>query len=102
MIKRIVKLTFREEAIADFIAIFEASETAIRNFEGCEQLELWRHTDSSNVFFTYSIWAAPEHLEAYRQSDFFQKTWRSTKALFAEKAEAWSVEVINSTSRNKA
>ncbi len=95
MIKRIVKLTLREDAAADFVAIFETSKAAIRSFEGCLHLELWRQCDTSAVFFTYSVWAAPEHLEAYRQSEFFRLTWSKTKALFADKAEAWSVDVVD-------
>lgn len=95
MIKRIVKLTLREDAAADFVAIFEASKAAIRSFEGCLHLELWRQSDTNAVFFTYSVWAAPEYLEAYRQSEFFRLTWSKTKALFADKAEAWSVDVVD-------
>ena len=94
MIKRIVKLTLREDAAADFIAIFETSKATIRNFEGCRDLELWRQCDTKAVFFTYSVWEQPEHLDAYRQSEFFRLTWSKTKALFAARAEAWSVEVI--------
>jgi len=94
MIKRIVKLTLREDAAADFLDIFETSKAAIRSFEGCLNLELWRQCNTSAVFFTYSVWETPEHLEAYRQSEFFQRTWGKTKALFASRAEAWSVEVI--------
>lgn len=95
MIKRIVKLTLREDAAADFLAIFESSKATILGFEGCLHLELWRQCDTSAVFFTYSVWEAPEYLEAYRQSEFFQRTWTKTKALFAGKAEAWSVEVLD-------
>lgn len=95
MIKRIVKLTLKEEGAADFLAIFEASKAMIRGFDGCLHLELWRQRDTANVFFTYSNWLAPEYLEAYRQSEFFRQTWRKTKALFAAPAEAWSVEVVD-------
>jgi|APTNR8051073442_1049403.scaffolds.fasta_scaffold02552_9 quinol monooxygenase YgiN len=95
MIKRIVKLTLREDAAADFVAIFEASKATIRSFKGCRHVELWRQCDTSAVFFTYSVWAAPEYLEAYRQSEFFRLTWSKTKALFAAKAEAWSVDVVD-------
>lgn len=96
MIKRIVKLTLREDAAADFVALFEDSKPTILGFEGCSHLELWRQRDpeAGAVFFTYSVWESPECLEAYRQSDFFRLTWSKTKALFAGKAEAWSVEVV--------
>jgi (4S)-4-hydroxy-5-phosphonooxypentane-2,3-dione isomerase len=73
MLKRIVKLTFREEAIPEFLAIFEESKSKIRAFEGCRHLELLRNR--------------------YRQSEFFKITWEKTKVLFAGKPEAWSVAV---------
>ncbi len=94
MIKRIVKLTLKDGGGVDFLAIFEASKTAIRSSEGCRHLELWRQRDAPNVFFTYSVWDGPEYLEAYRQSALFRNTWRKTKALFAAPAEAWSVDVV--------
>jgi heme-degrading monooxygenase HmoA len=56
---------------------------------------LLRFTDDPRVLFTLSIWENPEALEAYRRSELFQNTWAKTKALFAEKAEAWSVEVAD-------
>ncbi|MEM8524567.1 MAG: antibiotic biosynthesis monooxygenase family protein [Bacteroidota bacterium] len=94
MIKRIVKLTFQEEKIPDFLEIFEASKKRICAFEGCEHLELWRAKQPSNVLFTYSYWQSEEALNNYRKSDFFAATWHKTKALFAERAKAWSVEMI--------
>jgi heme-degrading monooxygenase HmoA len=47
------------------------------------------------MLFTLSIWDDETALEAYRQSELFQTTWAKTKVLFAEKAEAWSVEMMN-------
>jgi heme-degrading monooxygenase HmoA len=96
MIKRIVKMTFREEGVDAFLnEVFESSKSAIRAFPGCRHMELLRFTDDPRVLFTFSIWDGPEALEAYRQSELFQNTWAKTKALFAEKAEAWSVEVAD-------
>ncbi len=94
MIKRIVKLTFAPENTGDFLLIFEEMKSQIRNSEGCTHLELWRSRTEPNVFFTYSIWDSEAHLDAYRQSELFQGTWRRTKALFAGKPEAWSVDVL--------
>ncbi len=95
MIKRIVKLTFREEAVPVFLEdVFEPSKERIRAFPGCRHMELLRNLQQPNVLFTLSIWENEAALETYRQSDLFQNTWAKTKALFAEKAEAWSVEVI--------
>jgi len=94
MIKRIVKLTFQEEKIPEFLEIFERSKDRIRAFEGCEHLELWQAKQASNVLFTYSYWKNEAALNAYRKSDFFGATWKKTKVLFTERAEAWSIEVI--------
>lgn len=93
MIKRIVKLTFKEEHIHTFNELFNQVKTKIRNFDGCSHLELWQDTNNPCIFFTYSFWESPEHLEAYRHSDLFKTTWKATKILFESKAEAWSIEV---------
>jgi len=95
MIKRIVKLTFREEACDDFLEVFEQSKQAIRAFPGCQYLELWRSKDQPHIFFTYSFWQEEAALEAYRHSDLFKKVWKQTKALFSDKPEAWSVEMLD-------
>lgn len=91
MIKRIVKMTFRVDATADFEEIFRMSSPLIRQFEGCRHLELWRSTDDPRIYFTYSFWESPEALDFYRQSDLFKQTWAKTKALFDEAPDAWSV-----------
>lgn len=93
MIKRIVKLTFEPAKIPTFLANFEAVKDQIRAFDGCSHLELWRAEQPSNVFFTYSYWASEAHLNAYRHSELFRTTWAKTKILFADKPEAWSVQV---------
>ncbi len=96
MIKRFVKLTFRPEATQAFLdEVFAPSKERIRAFPGCQHMELLRHTELPNVMFTFSIWDSEEALDNYRQSDLFRDTWAKTKALFAEKAEAWSMENIN-------
>ena len=95
MIKRIVKLTLRPETISEFLADFEIVKNKIRGREGCHHLELWRGVNDSNILFTYSYWESQEALNAYRHSDLFKGVWKKTKAKFAEKAEAWSVEVLS-------
>ncbi len=94
MIKRIVKLSFREEETERFLAIFEESKDQIRQFPGCKHLELLRDVTTGNVFFTYSFWDSAEHLEAYRTSDLFKSTWSRTKKLFSDKPQAWSVTPV--------
>ena len=96
MIKRIVKLTFRPEAVSTFLEeVFEPSKEQIRAFPGCRHMELLQSTAASYILFTLSIWEEADALEAYRQSDLFRSTWAKTRALFAEKTEAWSVEVLD-------
>jgi len=94
MIKRIVKLTFQAGRTEEFLAIFNQSKAQIRAFPGCRHLELWQQQDDPRVFFTYSYWEKAEDLERYRHSSLFQHTWKATKALFAERAEAWSVRLV--------
>jgi quinol monooxygenase YgiN len=93
MITRIVQMTFRADAIPDFTALFEERKDKIRNFNGCHHLELWQDNAQENIFFTYSIWEDQAHLDHYRFSEFFKDTWGKTKALFADKPQAWSVNV---------
>ncbi|WP_340066535.1 putative quinol monooxygenase [Ascidiimonas aurantiaca] len=96
MFIRIVKMTFEPEKIADFLANFEMHKNAIRHFEGCHFLELYRGRDIENIFFTYSFWEDEEALEAYRASALFREVWSATKQWFSEKPEAWSVDKIES------
>ncbi len=89
-------MTFREESVHTFISeVFEQSKEKIRAFEGCQHMELLRHKTRPNLLFTYSLWDDESALDAYRASPLFADTWAKTKALFAEKAEAWSLEVID-------
>lgn len=93
MLKRIVKLTFREEALPEFLAIFEESKSSIRAFEGCRHLELLQTAGQPAVLFTLSLWENEAALDRYRQSELFKTTWEKTKVLFGGKPEAWSVTV---------
>ncbi len=77
-----------------FLDIFNASKHLIRQFDGCQHLGLYNEAGLPDVFFTYSVWASAAHLEAYRNSELFQTTWAATKALFAGKAQAWSLEEL--------
>ncbi len=95
MIKRIVKLTFQKDKTDAFRAIFEASKSSIRKFEGCHHVELLRAKSQENVFFTFSIWENEEALEKYRQSELFRSTWNKTKVLFSDSPNAWTVDLIS-------
>jgi len=90
MLIRIVRMTFQEEKVEDFLAIFSASKDKIRNFEGCSYLELLRDAERAYVFTTYSHWESEQALEKYKQSSLFQTNWAATKLLFADKPLAFS------------
>jgi quinol monooxygenase YgiN len=95
MITRIVKMTFKPEEIPAFLVVFEKSKNLIRGFEGNTHLELLQDKNNPNIFFTYSKWQDESFLEGYRNSELFLSVWKQTKILFAEKAEAWTVESIS-------
>ncbi len=96
MIKRIVKMTFRPEGVSIFVnEVFESSKGRIRAFPGCRHMELLQCTDDPCVLFTLSLWDDEAALESYRQSELFQRTWARTKMLFAQRAEAWSVRLLD-------
>jgi quinol monooxygenase YgiN len=92
MMIRIVKMTFEPTLVEDFEKLFDQNKHKIRGFEGCTHLELLQDKNQANVFFTYSFWNHPNHLEAYRQSELFNTVWTATKKLFCAKPEAWSVD----------
>ena len=92
MITRIVKLTLAAGKSEEFISLFNHSKPLIRNFKGCSHVELYADMQQPNVFFTYSHWDSEAHLNTYRESDLFKSIWSKTKILFAEKAEAWSLQ----------
>lgn len=92
MIIRVVQMKFRDEAIVAFQALFAERKERIQSFEGCLHLELWQDVNRPGIFFTYSHWENEAYLNHYRFSAFFKETWTATKALFAEPAQAWSVE----------
>lgn len=94
MLVRIVRMTFRPEALPTFHAIFDASKHRIRAFPGNHHLTLLRDPDNPAVRMTYSLWESADALEAYRQSELFRTTWAATKALFAERAVAFSGEML--------
>ena len=91
MIIRVVQMTFRNDAIESFQALFAERKSRIRHFDGCLHLELWQDARRPEIFFTYSHWASEAHLDQYRFSAFFKETWGLTKALFATPPQAWSV-----------
>ena len=95
MIQRIVKLVFNPEETLSFKALFEQNKEKIRGFEGCLSLKLLQDQQDPCIFFTYSVWRSEEHLNAYRHSALFAVVWKSTKSKFADRAEAWSTDLLD-------
>ena len=94
MLVRIVKMSFQEDKINDFLQNFHANKSKIRNFDGCILLELYQDKTEKNQFFTYSYWNSEADLENYRNSNLFKNVWTVTKKLFNKKPEAWSLDKI--------
>ena len=94
MFIRIVKMSIDKDKIEEFLSNFHQNKEEIRNFQGCQFLELYQDKNEDNIFFTYSYWNTEEDLENYRKSDFFQNVWSKTKILFNKKPQAWSVNKI--------
>jgi quinol monooxygenase YgiN len=95
MITRIVRMHFRPRERDAFLDIFNASKHLIRQFDGCQHLRLYNEAGCPDVFFTFSVWTSAEHLDAYRNSELFRTTWARTKALFADKPQAWSMNQLD-------
>ena len=91
MVVRIVRMHFREEAVPEFLAIFESNKIAIRNSPGCRHLELLKDLNHPTTYTTLSHWDRPEDLEAYRKSELFEGVWLRVKKLFAARTEAFTM-----------
>ena len=94
MIQRIVKMTFEPENIGDFLEVFNEVKDDIRQFEGVIGMELLKDLHHEHVFITVSQWESEAHLENYRRSELFKKTWPRINRHFAKKAEAWSMSPV--------
>ena len=94
MFVRIVKMSFHEKNIPQFLENFEINKTEIRNFQGNRLLELYQDKNHPTIFFTYSYWETEQDLENYRKSELFGKVWKFTKTIFDAKPEAWSVDKL--------
>lgn len=92
MITRIVKLTFQEDKISDFLSFFETIKHQVNTFPGCHGMKLLQDIHHPTTVMTYSRWENEDALNIYRDSEIFGIVWPTIKPWFAQKAEAWSVE----------
>lgn len=83
---------FKAEERDNFLLLFNKIKEKIRNFEGCTHLELMEDYNDPNSFSTYSKWQDTAALNAYRNSDLFDKVWAQTKAMFSKKPIAISLK----------
>lgn len=90
MLIRIVRMTFEPDKTEEFLEIFRDSKDRIRAFEGCQHVELLQDLHQPHIYSTYSLWNSEAHLNNYRDSELFGQVWPATKALFADKPQAWS------------
>jgi hypothetical protein len=93
MLVRVVKLTFKEDALSAFYAEFEKHKQNITSFPGCQGMKLLKGIDDPTVIMTYSHWDDKEALDNYRESDLFSGLWTKIKPMFRAKTEAWSHEI---------
>jgi quinol monooxygenase YgiN len=94
-------MSFKKDCVDLFLKNFNENKQKIRNFEGCQYLELWQDETKANVFCTHSHWNSAEDLEKYRKSELFKNVWAYTKTLFDEKPLAFSViskEIVDNNS----
>ncbi|UII27010.1 antibiotic biosynthesis monooxygenase [Fulvivirga maritima] len=90
MLIRIVRMTFKPEAVDTFLSLFNENKDKIRAFPGCTHLELQQDYQQPNILATYSYWENDEALENYRHSDLFKSVWAKTKIHFSDKPIAFS------------
>ncbi len=87
-------MSFELEEVEKFKSIYELNWHKIKGFEGCLHVELLQDRSSPSIFFTYSNWESEKHLNNYRDSIVFKTVWASTKVLFNQKPEAWTLNVL--------
>ncbi|MBX2963800.1 MAG: antibiotic biosynthesis monooxygenase [Cyclobacteriaceae bacterium] len=92
MLIRIVRMHFTEAGVDEFLQIFDIHKEAIRNFEGCNHLQLLKDLKDSNTYTTLSYWKDEESLNRYRKSELFSNVWGRVKTLFAERSQAFSLQ----------
>jgi autoinducer 2-degrading protein len=93
MILRLVKMHFKSDELDNFLTYFQTIKSHIEAMPGIVRLHLYQDKTNKNVVFTHSVWINEEYLNNYRKSELFAEVWPNTKQLFAQKAEAWSLEL---------
>jgi len=100
MIRRIVKLSIKDDEISAFKKLFQDNQHIIMSFDGCNHAELWQDKNQPNTFFTYSLWDSENDLDNYRHSEIFKGIWTETKKKFNDKPKAWSLNKLDFDAEN--
>ena len=96
MVKRLVVLPILPMHAEAFVLAYNEAKPFILSQTGCLHLELLRSRDDQ--FITLSHWDSEDHLNAYRSTPFFEKTWKHVKTMFSGKAQAFTTVVIDTQS----
>jgi quinol monooxygenase YgiN len=94
MITRIVRMEFHPQNVDAFLKIFDEGKPVISVFKGCREVRLFSDANHPFVYYTISQWDTEDELNAYRSSEFFEDTWKKTKALFSAKPIAYSLQNV--------
>lgn len=90
MLIRIVQLTIKQQSQEEFEFFFRQNKQTISSFKGCQSVKLLKDIQNENGYFTISEWLDSDHLQEYRNSDFFKNIWPKAKGFFSSPAKAWS------------
>jgi four helix bundle protein len=99
MFVRIVKMSFKEDKIDDFINNFNNNKVKIRNTQGCKLFELYRDKTNPTIFFTYSYWDTELDLENYRNSQLFPYDLEERTFQFAKEVRVF-IKTLEKTIAN--
>jgi len=88
-------MTFKSDCIEAFKKLLSAKQDAIRNFPGCQSLEIVQGANDPQIFFTISTWDDETDLNNYRNSDLFKGTWEETKKMFDNRPFAWTTKQLH-------
>lgn len=94
MVIRVVRMSFKEEKVQDFISLFNKTKNSIRDFDGCLRLDLLQDFGQEHILTTYSYWQDLKSLDKYRHSPLFLDTWAEMKEYFSAKPIAFSCKKI--------
>lgn len=96
-ITRLVKMTFRSDAINTFLELFEKKKQLIRDFPGCNHLELWQDLHDPSICFTCSRWETQMRWSNTGILPFLKIPGKPQNSYLLKKPRAWSVEIVHSS-----